>query len=62
MKLTAQQIAALHRAMSNLERADCDIQAALPAGEYCYELHSRIDDICAEIEQMIEEEIVPEEA
>jgi len=62
MKLTAQQIATLRRAMDSLERADTDIQAALPTGDYCYELHNRIEDLCAEVEQMIDEETVPEMA
>lgn len=62
MKLTTEQIAMLNRAMQKLESADGDVQAALPAGDVCYDLHTRIDDLCAEIEQMLDEGTVPETA
>ena len=62
MKLNAQQLATLSRAMNSLESADTDIQTVLGADKYCYELHSRITDLCAEIEQMIEEESAPTDA
>lgn len=59
MKLTNEQIAVLNRAMQKLESADSDVQSALPAGDVCYDLHLRIDELCAEIEEMLEEGVVP---
>jgi len=62
MKLTAEQIVLLSRAMDKLESADYNLQSALPAGDLCYDLHNRIEDLCAEIEQILEEEELPEMA
>jgi len=62
MKLNSAQITQLARALDKLESADYNLQAALPATDYLYELHNRIEDLCAEVEQMIEEESVPETA
>lgn len=55
MKLTAQQIALLEKAMSKLEAADSYQQSALGACSMCEDLHNRIEDILAEIEMLIEE-------
>ena len=62
MKLNTQQLATLSRALNSLESADSDIQTVLKSDKYCYELHSRIDSLCAEIEQMIDEESAPTDA
>ena len=62
MKLTAEQIVLLSRAMDKLESADYNLQAALPAGDLCYDMHNRIEDLCAEIEEMLEMEALPETA
>lgn len=59
MKLTADQIAVLNHAMQKLESADSDVQAALPAGDVCYDLHTRIDELCADLEQILEQGRVP---
>ena len=53
MTLTNQQIATLKRAMDKLESADYSVQNAL--GDRSEDLHYRIEDILADIEQLIEE-------
>lgn len=53
MKLTNLQVVQLNRAMELLESADSRIQNAL--GESSEDLHYRIEEICADIEQMLEE-------
>jgi len=62
MKLTAEQMFLLSRAMDKLSSADSNLQSALPAGDLCYELHSRIEDLLDEIDQILEEESLPETA
>ena len=55
MKLTAQQIALLEKAMDKLEAADSYQQAALGATDLCEDLHYRIEELLAEIEMLVEE-------
>lgn len=53
MKLTNEQVVQLNRAMELLEAADGRVQSAL--GEASEDLHNSIEEICADIEQLIEE-------
>lgn len=52
MKLTNEQVVQLNRAMELLEAADSRIQNAL--GTVSEDLHYQIEEICADIEQMLE--------
>lgn len=53
MKLTIEQTVKLQRAMELLEAADGRIQSAL--GEASEDLHNSIEEICADIEMLLEE-------
>lgn len=53
MKLTNEQVVQLNRAMELLEAADSRIQNAL--GVASEDLHNSIEEICADIEMLIEE-------
>lgn len=52
MNLTNEQVIQLNRAMELLEAADSRIQNAL--GVASEDLHNSIEEICADIEQMLE--------
>jgi hypothetical protein len=53
--LTAEQkMAGLETAIEKLHEADCVMQAALGAGELCYELHTRLEDIADELQAEID--------
>lgn len=53
--LTAEQkIAGLETAIEKLHEANCVMQTALGAGDLCYELHTRIEDIEDELQAEID--------
>lgn len=53
--LTAEQkMATLETAIEKLHEADSVMQAALGAGELCYELHTRLEDIADELQAEID--------
>jgi hypothetical protein len=53
MNLSIEQITLLEKAMHKLESADSYIQIAV--GTASEDLHNRIEEVCAEIEMLIEE-------
>jgi hypothetical protein len=53
MNLSIEQITLLEKAMHKLESADSYIQIAV--GTASEDLHNRIEEICAEIEMLVEE-------
>ncbi len=53
--LTAEQkIAGLEAAIEKLQEADSVMQDALGAGDLCYELHNKIEDIADELQAEID--------
>jgi hypothetical protein len=55
MKLTSDQIHKLERAMNSLDSANSLQQSALSQYLASNDLYERIEEICAEIEMLIEE-------
>ena len=55
MKLTSDQIHKLERAMNSLDSANSLQQSALSQHLASNDLYERIEEICAEIEMLIEE-------
>jgi hypothetical protein len=46
------QVQLLLNAIQLIEQANADIQFALPAGDQCYRLHSKLSDVVEELETL----------
>jgi hypothetical protein len=55
MKLSIEQITLLEKAMYKLESADSYLQIALGDSPLRDQLYERLEEVCAEIEMLIEE-------
>lgn len=55
MKLSIEEITLLEKAMFKLESADSYLQAALGNSQLRDQLYERLEEVCAEIEMLIEE-------
>jgi hypothetical protein len=51
--LVPAQIQLIQEAIAQIEQANADIQFALPAGDQCYRLHSRLSDVVEELELLL---------
>jgi len=51
--LVPSQIALIQQIIAQVDQANSDIQFALPAGDLCYSLHSKLSDVVEELELLI---------
>lgn len=58
MQLVQAQASLIRNIITNLDQANADTQFALPAGDLCYSIHSRLEDIQAELEDLLAQSTV----
>ena len=51
--LVPAQIKLIQQIIAQVDQANSDVQFALPAGDLCYRLHSKLSDVVEELEQLI---------
>jgi hypothetical protein len=52
-KLVPAQIQLIQQIIAQVDQANSDMQFALPAGDLCYRLHSKLSDVVEELEMLI---------
>jgi hypothetical protein len=53
-KLVPAQIQLIQQVIDQIADANSDMQFALPAGDVCYRLHSKLSDVVEELELLIQ--------